>query len=110
MKKYRSKPVEIEAERWWKVGKYFEGKGRIVDFYRHPNYSGKLSCEVCKVILHDHGWVDTLEQGHRVCPGDWIIKGLEGEFYPCKDSVFQKKYEEVLEEQTYVAPVVTSSK
>jgi len=37
--------------------------------------------------------VVTLEGEMTASPTDWIIKGTEGEFYPCKDSVFQRKYE-----------------
>jgi hypothetical protein len=33
----------------------------------------------------------------RAAPGDWIIMGLGGEFYPCKPDMFAKKYEEVVE-------------
>lgn len=36
--------------------------------------------------------IRTLEGDMRANPGDWIIQGTEGEFYPCKDSVFQRKY------------------
>jgi len=45
--------------------------------------------------MHDHGWIDTLEGGHIVCPGDWIIKGVHGEFYPCKPDIFLETYEKV---------------
>jgi hypothetical protein len=43
--------------------------------------------------MHDHGWIDTLEGGHIVCPGDWIITGVKGERYPCKPDVFAMTYE-----------------
>jgi hypothetical protein len=52
-------------------------------------------CEKCKVRMHDHGWIDTLEGGHIVCPGDWIITGVAGEHYPCKPDIFEKTYEAV---------------
>ena len=42
--------------------------------------------------MHDHGWIDTLEGGHIVCPGDWIITGVKGENYPIKDSIFKETY------------------
>lgn len=38
-------------------------------------------------------FVQTLEGPLRIQPGDWLIEGTEGEFYPCKDSVFRRKYE-----------------
>lgn len=43
------------------------------------------------------GWVKTLEGGHIVTPSDWIITGVRGEHYPCKDGIFQQTYEPVEE-------------
>lgn len=40
-------------------------------------------------------WIDTLEGRMEGREGDWIIKGVEGEFYPCKDEIFIKTYQEV---------------
>ena len=119
--KFRKKPVVIEASQWFKNGdhpldysKDHEGldggvmrtfsaqerkekqwEGDIVRYFRHPEVSGDSSCEVCGQTMHVHGWVDTLEQGHRVCPGDWIITGVKGEFYPCKPEIFAATYEAV---------------
>lgn len=45
--------------------------------------------------MHNHGWIDTLEGGHIVCPGDWIITGVKGENYPCKPDIFEMTYEPV---------------
>ena len=39
------------------------------------------------------GWIKTLEGGHIVSEGDWIITGIKGETYPCKDDIFKKTYE-----------------
>lgn len=50
------------------------------------------------VQWYDHGWIDTLEGGHIVCPGDWIIKGIKGEYYPCKPDIFRQTYEPVEDE------------
>lgn len=38
-------------------------------------------------------FIDTLEGRMKAEPGDWIIKGVSGEFYPCRPDVFFKKYE-----------------
>jgi len=43
--------------------------------------------------MHNHGWIDTLEGGHIVCPGDWIITGVKGENYPCKPDIFEATYD-----------------
>jgi hypothetical protein len=42
--------------------------------------------------MHHHGWIDTFEGGHIVCPGDWIITGVKGEVYPCPD-IFEATYD-----------------
>lgn len=98
----------IEAEPWTENGCLswdecevlngsFIGEGKCVRYFRHPDVPGDQSCRHCEVAMYFHGWVDTLEGGHIVCPGDWIIKGIKGEFYPCKPDVFQATYEKVEE-------------
>ena len=107
--KYIKKPVAIKATRWFKNGDHpdddcfrpFEDtgdvpvekrEGKIVRYYRHLRYSGEMPCEKCGVRLHEHGWIDTPEGGHKVCPGDWIITGVKGEHYPCKNDIFRMTY------------------
>lgn len=112
MAKFRKKPVVIQADQWSKNGDHpedgtetfeegeFKGKlleGKVVRYYRHPSMNGQTVCEKCETIMHVHGWVDTLEGGHIVCPGDWIITGIKGEHYPCKPDIFEQTYEPVLE-------------
>lgn len=97
MAKYRKKPIVIEAEQWFKVSEYVEGKERIVDYYRTPELDGQHKCKHCGDIMHNHGWIDTLEGGHIVCPGDFIITGVKGEKYPCKPDIFEATYEKVEE-------------
>lgn len=75
---YRKKPVVIEATRWFKLGD-------------HP-----AVVETPDWIVgggHPRGWVETLEGGHIVTPGDWIITGVKGEHYPCKPDIFEATYE-----------------
>ena len=43
--------------------------------------------------------IPTLEGTLRAIPGDWIIKGIRGEFYPCKDVIFAATYELVEEKE-----------
>lgn len=112
--KYRKKPVVIEAHQWFKNGDHpqdncetffatgkifkrepFQGEGKIVRYFRHPDVSGEKKCKHCSITMHNHGWIDTLEGGHNVCPGDFIIQGVHGEYYPCKPDIFEKTYEEV---------------
>lgn len=101
--KYRKKPVAIEATQWFKNGDHpldcsrlANGdmvEGSVVRYYRDPEFSGELKCSICGNKYHDHGWIDTLEGGHIVCPGDWIITGVKGEHYPCKPDIFEMTYE-----------------
>ena len=117
--KFRKKPVVIEATQWFKNGdhpldytkdvpsyqmgevvmftaeyrKINEWEGDVVRYYRTPDDNGQRDCQHCGNIMHDHGWIDTLEGGHNVCPGDWIITGVHGEHYPCKPDIFEKTYE-----------------
>lgn len=95
MAKFRKKPIVIEAYRWLQVSSYQEGVKRDVDYYRTPSLDGTHHCKHCDATMHWHGWIDTLEGGHIVCPGDWIITGIHGEKYPCKNDIFEKTYEPV---------------
>ena len=108
--KFRKKPVVIEAMQWFKNGdhpednlppndKILDGEryeGSVVRYYRHPDVSGDMMCKQCEADIMDrHGWIETLEGGHIVCPGDWIITGVQGERYPCKPDIFAATYESV---------------
>ena len=44
-------------------------------------------------------YIETLEGDHKANKGDYIIKGVQGEFYPCKPDIFEMSYEEVTEEK-----------
>ena len=68
------------------------GEGQVVRYFRRPGLPHDTFCCHCGIIMHDHGWIDTLEGGHIVCPGDWIITGVAGEHYPCKPDIFEKTY------------------
>lgn len=97
--KFRKKPVVIDATQWRKNGDHphdgSEGEGKVVRYYRHPNVPGHDACGYCRNTFHHHGWIDTAEGGHIVCPGDWIITGVKGELYPCKPDIFAATYEPV---------------
>lgn len=112
MPKFRKKPVVIEATRWFKNGDHpkdnvwrpFEdtGKsptqpreGQTVRYYRIPSMKNDDDCSICGHMMLDHGFIDTLESGHRVCPGDYIITGIKGEIYACKPDIFEATYERV---------------
>ena len=102
---FRKIPVLIEAHQWWQNGDHPEdnhekgtlNEGDLVRRYRNPEIDGISVCKQCGYLMHDHGWIDTLEDGHNVCPGDWIIEGVHGEFYPCKPDIFERTYDPVSE-------------
>lgn len=112
--KYRKKPVVVEATQWFKNGDhpkdgvgeaavdpifgttYKRLEGAVVRFFRTPGSWNQI-CEHCKIKMDDHGWIDTLEGGHKVCPGDFIITGIKGENYPCKPDIFAATYDVVNE-------------
>jgi hypothetical protein len=83
MPKFRKKPVVVDAEQW------FPGK-------RIPGVcTGECSGLFGAPPQQPH--VHTLEGAMSVSPGDWIITGVNGEVYSCKDNIFRKTYEEVVE-------------
>lgn len=122
--KFRKKPITVDACRWFKNGDHpddyanprydiFRGdttsadrckaegwEGEVVRRFRRPDVDGDSMCRKCGLRMRDHGWIDTLEGGHSVCPGDWIITGVRGEHYPCKPDIFEATYEaeELLDE------------
>ncbi len=88
MGQYRKKPVVVGAIQWFKDGDH-EQVVPVVRARAIPN------CLLCGKHDLEHGWVETLEGGHRVCPGDWLITGVKGESYPCKPDIFAMTYESV---------------
>ena len=83
MAKYRKKPVEVDAERFFPDKKPWpEGVYKI---------GGELPEEYSDRFFR----IDTLEGTFRVSDGDWIITGIKGERYPCKPDIFEATYEEV---------------
>ncbi|WP_214238244.1 hypothetical protein [Rosenbergiella gaditana] len=80
MPQYRKKPVIIEAIQWM----------------------GKNRCEIFNFVGRDATYGDvtgltirTLEGGHHASVGDYLIKGVKGECYPCKPDIFLATYDKV---------------
>jgi hypothetical protein len=91
---YRKKPVVVEATQWFKNGDHPEWMHGGQDPFLSEGRVVRQQCGHCGISMHDHGWIDTLEGGHIiVCPGDWIITGVNGEHYPCKPDIFTATYE-----------------
>lgn len=91
MPKFQKKPVVISAEQWF-PGKEVGG----VEFPIPEDKASTLAKD--RFNLHESGWCATLEGGHVVSPGDWIITGVKGERYPCKPDIFAQTYESVADE------------
>ena len=88
--KYRKKPVIVEA--WEFTRESIKVADSWVRRYRNDiilfsQYGGE--------VLYIE--IKTLEGTMRAVLGDYIIKGIQGEFYPCKPDIFEKTYEEVFE-------------
>lgn len=112
MAKYRKRPIVIEAEQWFKNGDHsgdacypitsdegtcFMSEGKIVRYYRTPDGDSHDTCKNCANKMYQHGWIDTLEGGYIVCPGDFIVTGLISGYVTCKPEVFALEYERVKE-------------
>ena len=90
MARYRKKPVEIEAVQW-NPGDLGEA-GILVGWltrsgaeFSHPSGEGPTTTLA----------ISTIEGVMVAQPGDWIIRGVQGEFYPCKPDIFTATYEAV---------------
>lgn len=76
---YRKKPVVVEAVQW--TGE------------NHAEMREFIDPEAFEIIPRIGLVIHTLEGDHHASPGDYIIKGVNGEFYPCKPDIFAKTYE-----------------
>ena len=85
--KFRKKPVVIEAIRLNKIS-----NEKVVEFlggesHRNIDFTINNSIGVVNIV--------TMEGTMTANPGDWIIRGIKGEFYPCKPDIFEATYESV---------------
>ena len=84
LKKYRKKPVVVEAIRW-------DGDSSLANSVLGESYAVDWEYESSNSLGI---YIPTLE-GAMLCKiGDWIVKGIKGEFYPVKDDIFGATYEE----------------
>ncbi len=85
MRKYRKKPIIIEAVQY--TGYNAEEIGHFAGFNAQiAGREGRLE-------------IRTLEGVMSANPGDFIIKGVQGEFYPCKPDIFAATYEPAEEDE-----------
>lgn len=86
MPKFRKKPVEIEAIQ------YVPGGQSLVESWMVGHGArNQFGVAFDNVVIH------TLEGTMTANPGDWIIRGVKGEFYPCKPDIFATTYDEVVD-------------
>ena len=83
IRKFRKKPVTVEAMQ-------ITDAASVLDIEQWINSSTTGYSTNPPTI-----WIDTLEGRMEGKVGDWIIKGVNGEFYPCKNEIFIKTYQEV---------------
>jgi len=82
--KYKTKPVEIEAIQWKGTQRSWNEILHMGEIKWRPGGMG-----------NDTFIIETLEGEHIVSKDDYVIKGLKGEFYPCKPDIFEMKYKPV---------------
>ena len=83
--KFRKKPVEVEAEQWTLKDGFL---ALSLEFQ-------KAICMKAHNGIMGEFHIHTLEGNHQITPNDWIIKGIAGEFYPCKPDIFEQTYEPI---------------
>lgn len=84
MHKYTKKPVEIEAIQW--TG---DNRDEIWEFCPLSYFNTDLETGALSLMIQ------TLEGSMQASIGDYIIKGIKGEFYPCKPDIFEMTYDKV---------------
>ena len=94
-KTFRKKPVEIQAIEWtgknlFEVITFTDGKPDL----RHPKAQDGWD-DYNKLVNSEGFKIKTLEGWMSASIGDYIIKGVQGEFYPCKPDIFKQTYDSV---------------
>lgn len=90
IKRYVKRPIEVEAVQW-----RGDNKAEIIEFAGsvfHALDEDERTADLdATALVRDHlhnSWI-------FVYTGDWILKGIKGEFYPCNSEVFENTYDEV---------------
>jgi hypothetical protein len=95
--KFRKKPVVIEAVQinWKNWGEVCDFLGGIINPENPGRDVSEFSDSCGEAAPFIELTIPTLEGDHTARHGDWIIKGVKGEFYPCKPDIFEATYERV---------------
>ena len=93
VKQYRKKPVVIEAMQYSASDDYYDIRDWV------GRFGGECTKQYTLGLLNDVVFgIQTLEGQMLARIGDWVIKGVKGEFYPCKPDIFEQTYDEVTNE------------
>ena len=101
MAKYRKKPVVIEAIQLTDDNEVI---AECIEWVEGIDMSTCMFARSACIsqVIHDKGMtIKTLEGDMKASIGDYIIKGINGEFYPCKPDIFEKTYDKVDDEIMY---------
>ena len=95
MAKYRKKPVLIEAFQFTRERCVYNSEWPqwLHEARREESEADGAMFPVCSTEPHGKVFLRTLEGPLRVDWGDWIIRGVKGELYPCKPDIFEATYE-----------------
>ncbi|WP_211188222.1 hypothetical protein [Gordonia asplenii] len=94
-KRFRKRPVEIEAMKWDGSRQSMDSLCAWVNSHSDPLDDPCLSYNFIGAADVSDPVLDTVEGDMRVTVGDWVIRGVAGEFYPCKPDIFAATYDEV---------------
>lgn len=97
MYKFRKKPVVIEAFQMTKERRNDNSEWPVwLDqaWQKDPS-EGAMWCDNEDETEGEQLYIGTLEGVHKITFGDWVIKGVKGELYPCKPDIFEATYEPV---------------
>lgn len=92
---YRKKPVVIEARQFGPVPEWVVSGGNYDLIQWIIDGAGQAKLHIDAAGSVDAILIWTLEGEMVASPGDWIIKGVQGEFYPCKPDIFAATHESV---------------
>lgn len=93
---YRKKPLSIEAVQF--DPRPFGQPDRDGSYHYRLAFGGGLYQTSIRVMVDEtgtYGTIRTLEGDMRANPGDYILRGIAGEFYPCRKDIFEASYDRV---------------
>lgn len=113
--RYTKKPVEVEAgffrrgqQNGESMAGWIKSLGGNAQWFAHKS-AVKIDGKVVSPADPEHIAIVTLEGTMRASVGDYIIRGVQGEFYPCKPDIFIATYDRVVEEDdghNWIYPIV----